>query len=76
VAVTLNLNNVRLPPRDEVQHDLAIAVEPGTVFIREGTLVEVIGVNGNDVVVLEDDTLNQYVIDINEAAQLISNYLE
>ncbi len=72
----MNLNNVLLPPHNEGQHDLAIAVEPGTFFMREGTLVEVISINGNDVVVLEDETLNQYVIGINEAAQLISNYLE
>ncbi len=77
VAATLNLNNLQLPLRRE-QHNLVVPsiVEPGTFFMREGAIVEVIRVVGNIVTVCEDKTYNEFILSLNEAAQLITNYIE
>lgn len=77
VTATLNLNNLQLPPRRE-QHNLVVPsiVEPGTFFMREGTIVEVIRVVGSIVTVREDETYNEFILSLNEAAQLITNYIE
>jgi hypothetical protein len=42
--------------------------------MRDGVLLEVISVNKNDVIVREKDSLNEYAIRLNEAAQLIDDY--
>lgn len=43
--------------------------------MRDGVLLEVISVNENDVIICESDSLNEYAIRLNEAAQLIHDYL-
>jgi hypothetical protein len=50
-------------------------VEPVTLFICNGTLVEVISVNENNILVIDDETLDFVNIYLNEAAILIKNYL-
>jgi V8-like Glu-specific endopeptidase len=44
--------------------------------LREGAIVEVIRVVGNIVTVHENKTYNEFVLSLNEAAQLITNYIE
>jgi hypothetical protein len=44
--------------------------------MREGVLLEVISINGNNVIVEEaEENSYQFSLDINEAAQLINNYI-
>jgi hypothetical protein len=50
-------------------------VTPGTVFIRNGLVVEVARVNENSVVIHEELSLNEFLISHNEAANLIDDYL-
>jgi hypothetical protein len=73
VRETLILDNINAIPAHH--HDENPIVIPGTFFMRDGVLLEVISVNENDVIIRESDSLNEYAIRLNEAAQLIHDYL-
>ncbi len=76
LTTTLRLNNVELPERQRNQQDVRLTVECGTFFLHEGSLVEVVNVNGNNAIVRDDETANECIIDLHDAARLIRNYLE
>jgi hypothetical protein len=86
VAATLNLNNRQLQQRDNVPpvqlNDVADRqrwlqlIEPGTMFMREGLLVEVLRVEGDAVVIQDETSFNEYIIDRNEAGELLQLYIE
>ena len=42
----------------------------------EGSLVQIIDVNGNNALIRDDEKLHEYNIDVMDAATLIRNYLE
>ncbi len=42
----------------------------------EGSLVQLINVNGNNILIRDDETLHGQNIDVMDAATLICNYLE
>jgi hypothetical protein len=73
VGVALRLNFGALPQR--VTTNCVQNIEPGTLFIYEGTLVEVILANETNVLVRADETLNEFYISLNEAIELIQSYL-
>jgi hypothetical protein len=50
-------------------------VVTGTFFMHQGSLVEVVSLNDNNVLVRVDKTLDEYYISLNEAAELIESYL-
>ena len=77
VANTLHQGHGNLlPPRDQIPNNLVSGVVPGTFFMREGVLLVVISINGNNVIVEEaEENSYQFSLDINEAAQLINNYI-
>jgi len=77
VANTLHQGHGNLlPPRDQIPNNLVSSVVPGTFFMRECVLLEVISINGNNVTVEEaEENSYQFSLDINEAAQLINNYI-
>ncbi len=62
-VIELNANNIPL-----------INVTPGDFFTRDGNLVEVVSVNGNEVVVI-DELGQQYHIDLDEARNLLQQYM-
>jgi hypothetical protein len=64
-------NNNAIPAHHRDENPIVI---PGTFFMRDGALLEVISVNENDVIVHESDSLKEYAIGLNEAAQLIDDY--
>jgi hypothetical protein len=77
VAITLRqAHDNLLPPRERIPNNLVNNVVAGTFFMREGLLLEVIAVDGNNVIVEEaEENSNQYTLDIYEAAQLINDYI-
>jgi hypothetical protein len=65
-----------LQPRDQIPNNLVSSIVPGTFFMREGVLLEVISINGNNVIVEEaEGNSYRFSLDINDAAQLINNYI-
>lgn len=66
ISASLSLNNGKLL-QHMVQRQMC-TIEPGTLFIHNGSLVEVISINENNVVVRDDETLDCFNIDVNEAA--------
>jgi hypothetical protein len=76
VTTTLRLSNVDLPERQRTQQEVTFLVTCGTFFLHEGSLVEVVSINGNNVIVRDDETGNEYIIDLCEAARLIRSYLD
>jgi NAD kinase len=48
---------------------------PGTVFIRNVLVVEVVRLNENTVVIHDEISLNEVIISHNEADHLIDEYL-
>ena len=73
VGAALRLNFGELPQCVALMQMLN--VEPGTLFMYEGSLVEVVSVNENNVLVRVDDTFDQFNITLNEAAEFIQSYL-
>jgi hypothetical protein len=72
VAATLRL--MQPIPHGNVR-DIGIGhIVPGTLFVRQGQLVEEISVNNNDVLVL-DDHANNVMITVNEATELLNEYI-
>jgi hypothetical protein len=58
-------------------HDQPVMVPtvvPGDFFVRNEDLVQVVSVNGNDVVISDDDGV-QYNISLNEARHLMEAYV-
>ncbi len=48
----------------------------GIFFMREGLLLEVIAINGHNVIIEEtEENSNQFSLDLNETAQLLNDYL-
>jgi hypothetical protein len=78
VLEALRLNDTPLPDRHITQErpNVAFTVVPGTFFMYEGSLVQIIDVNGNNALIRDDETLHEYNIDVMDAATLIRNYLE
>ncbi len=74
--VTTTLRLVELPERQRNQQEVTFTVECGTFFLRGGSLVEVVNVNDNNVIVRDDKTANEYIIDLFEAARLIKTHLD
>jgi hypothetical protein len=72
VKETLNVGP--LPMREAIMDQINLNVIPGTLFVRDGSLLEVILVNEDNVTV-RDDSFNEYVIRLDEAAHLIDDYL-
>lgn len=72
VKETLNVGP--LPMREAIMDQINLNVTPGTLFVRDGSLLEVILVNEDNVTV-RDDSFNEYVIRLDEAAHLIDDYL-
>ena len=80
------MNNHQLQQRDNVPpvqlNDVADRqrwlqlIEPGTMFMREGLLVEVLRVEGDAVVIQDETSFNEYIIDRNEAGELLRLYIE
>jgi hypothetical protein len=60
--------------REAIMDQINLNVTPGTLFVRDGSLLEVILVNEDNVTV-RDDSFNEYVIRLDEAAHLIDDYL-
>jgi hypothetical protein len=70
--------NTPLPER-QINRDrpaVTYTILPGTFLMYEGSLVEVITVNENNVLVRDDETSDEFNIDVLDAATLIRNYLE
>jgi hypothetical protein len=75
VLATLQVQNEQLPIRLQ-QNDWDLnCVTPGTLFIRNGIVVEVVRVNQDNVVIREETSQNEVTISHNEAANLIDDYL-
>ncbi len=66
---------VIINPNDRpVGQQSTITIMPGDFFIRFGELVQVVAVNGSEVIV-SDDNGEQSNISINEAKRLLEDYL-
>ena len=76
ISRTLGLNpNQLINPNDRpVGQQSTITIMPGDFFIRFGELVQVVAVNGSEVIV-SDDNGEQSNISINEAKCLLEDYL-
>ena len=46
-------------------------IKPGTYFERDGVIVEVITVEGDNVVAIEEDTNEEILLSLNQAAELL-----
>ena len=44
--------------------------------MHNGNLVEVVRINQNSVVLRNDETFNEYTLDLNEVIHLLRSYLE
>jgi hypothetical protein len=75
VLATLQVQNEQLPIRLQQNDWDLICVTPGTLFIRNGIVVEVVRVNRDNVVIREETSWNEVAISHNEAANLIDDYL-
>jgi hypothetical protein len=75
VLATLQVLHEQLPVRPQQNNWDLNCVTPGTVFIRNGLVVEVVRVNENSIVIHEELSLNEFLISHNEAANLIDDYL-
>jgi hypothetical protein len=72
VATTLRL--MQPVENHNVRNARISHVAPGTMFIRLGELVQVVSVNGNNVVII-DDNAEHSTIELNEAIQLLEDYI-
>jgi hypothetical protein len=76
IASTLNLNASKLNRNRIVNNRLWVQhIVPGTYFARAGEMVQVARVHGDSVFVTPDDSGNEEVININEAAELLAAYI-
>jgi hypothetical protein len=76
IAPTLREIFGNLPPRPQENPNLLTCVVVGTFFMREDVLLEVLAIDGNNVLVAEaEDSANQFNLNLNEAAQLINDYI-
>jgi hypothetical protein len=65
-----------LPPRKQIPNNLVSSIVAGIFFMREGLLLEVIAINGHNVIIEEtEENSNQFSLDLNETAQLLNDYL-
>jgi hypothetical protein len=75
VSATVQVQNeqysIRLQQNDWDLH----CMTPGTVFIRNVLVVEVVRLNENTVVIHDEISLNEVIISHNEADHLIDEYL-
>ena len=72
---TLQLNRV-LPQRPEEEAQWSLNdVEPGTIFMRNGVVVEVVAVMDRSVLIREETTLDELSISHDEARDLINQFL-
>jgi hypothetical protein len=72
----LHLENDNLPAARELNRDMLSTVVQGTYFMRDDVLLQVVAVDGNNVIVEEaEHNFNHFSMDINEAAQLINEYI-
>jgi hypothetical protein len=70
--------NTPLPER-QINRDrpaVTYTVLPGTFFMYKGSLVELITVNENNILVRNDETSDEFNVDVMDATTLIRNYLE
>jgi hypothetical protein len=54
IAAALNLSTAELPIHANEAHHLNVTL--GTLFMREGSIVEVIGINGNEVLINDEES--------------------
>jgi hypothetical protein len=47
----------------------------GTLFLYKESIIEIIAINGNKVLVRDEETDQEHIMTYNEASTLISNYL-
>jgi hypothetical protein len=73
--VTFRLNNAQLPKSIDWEQALISTINPGTFFMREDKIVQVIRGSGNNVVIQEEDTLNEFIIDLIAVCTLLESYL-
>ncbi len=74
VLSALQLNGRQLP--ECIQPLPVFTVAPGPFFMHNGNLVQVVRINQNSVVLRNDETFNEYTLDLNEVIHLIRSYLE
>ncbi len=75
VLSMLQLNRV-LPQRPEIEAEWSLNdVEPGTIFMRNGVVVEVVAVMDRSVLIREEITLDELTITHDEARDLINQFL-
>ena len=75
-TLLLNLNEIS-QVRPQVNHvSLWVQqVRPVTYFERDGVMLEVVRVEGENAVVIEEDSDVELVININKAAELLRDYI-
>jgi hypothetical protein len=78
VLSTLNLNRQNLVARSQVTNNASLwipHIKPGTYFERNGVIVEVITVEGDSIVAIEEDTNEEILLSLNQAAELLKAYI-
>ncbi len=50
-------------------------IKPGRYFKRNGVIVEVISVEGENIVAIEEDTNEEILLSLNQAAELLRAYI-
>ena len=65
---------LRLTQPLQVRNNQVSRIVPGTMFVRLGELVHVASIDGNNVEVIDDNGLRSS-IDVNEATQLLDDYI-
>ena len=75
VKATLNLGVLEIAVHRMVEvADKFDMVLPGTFFVRDGSILEVILVNEHNITVRDSKSIQEFRISLNEAAELIEEY--
>lgn len=66
VAAALNLHGVELPAQGDAgnYHNITL----GTLFLYEGSIIEVIGINDNEILIRDEETGRELIMNANEAS--------
>jgi hypothetical protein len=65
---------LRLTDPLEIRNGRVTEISPGTMFVRQGELVEVVSIDGNNVLISDDNGMHS-TITVNEAIQLFDEYI-
>jgi len=62
----LNLHGVELPAQGDAgnYHNITL----GTLFLYEGSIIEVIGINDNEILIRDEETGRELIMNANEAS--------